>query len=72
VIGGAPANYQSNPHYLKVFGNHQNTTSSHLNDGDSSLYLILGDWILVVCWKTIAKKNIKVVIGNEVCFGSEV
>jgi hypothetical protein len=25
VIGGVPADYQSNPQYLKVSGNHQNT-----------------------------------------------
>ena len=31
--GGAPPDYQSDPHYLKVFGNHQNTPLSHLNEG---------------------------------------
>ena len=43
VIGGASAYYQS-----KVFGNYQNTPPSHLNEGDSSFYPILDNWILVV------------------------
>jgi hypothetical protein len=48
VIGGAPADSQSNSYFLKVFGNHQNTPPSHLNEVDSTLYFILGDWILIV------------------------
>jgi len=46
VIGGTPTDYQSNPHYLKVFGNHQNTPPSHLNEGDfpSTLFLVIGFW----------------------------
>jgi hypothetical protein len=43
MIRGALADYQSNPQYLKVFSNHQNTPSSTINEGDLSLYLILGD-----------------------------
>jgi hypothetical protein len=48
VIRGAPADSQSNPYFLKVFGNQQNTPPSHLNEVDSALYFILGDWILIV------------------------
>jgi hypothetical protein len=65
VIGGTPAASQSNPYFLKVFDNHQNTPPSHLNEVDSTLYFILGDWILIVCLSNHITKNIKVVIGNE-------
>jgi len=43
MIEDAITDYQFNPHYLKVFGNHQNTPPSHLNEGDFSLYPIFND-----------------------------
>ena len=46
VIGGTPTDYQSNPHYLKVFGNHQNTPPSRLNVGSFffTLFLMIAFW----------------------------
>jgi hypothetical protein len=56
MIETAPADYRFNSHRIKVFGNRKNTSSSHLNEGDSSLYRILGDWILIVCSYDYCKK----------------
>jgi len=46
MIEDAITDYQFNPHYLKVFGNHQNTPPSHLNEGDfpSILFLMIEFW----------------------------
>jgi len=46
VIGDVRVNYHFNPYYLKFSCNHQNTSTSHLNEGDfpSTLFLVIGLW----------------------------